>query len=159
MKLLLAAFAIAPFLIVSGVALAQDVDPTDLVELKRLLTENKGGDSFPAALGYAAIALATAVWGTLTAVVGHLWNRNGKQTVEFQAVITRIKAEYKAEVDELRAENAVVQKQWREEAERLLREQRDIFKEAMLTNGAVGTALQDLTNMIQRLDSKWSGEE
>ena len=62
-------------------------------------------------------------------------------------------------MDALRVELAEIQKQWREEAERLLREQRDIFREAMTTSGAVGTALQDLMNMIVRLDAKWSGEE
>ena len=109
------------------------------------------GDTFPAALGYAAVALATTVWGIMCAVINHLWKRTREQDTEHAAAM---KATHAAHAAALKAKDdalAAVQEARRTESEKLLREQKEIFAEVMVTTSKIGAAFDENQGATVRL--------
>jgi hypothetical protein len=115
------------------------------------------GDTFPAALGYAGVALATTVWGVMVAVINHLWKRMKDQDDRHSAALIAKDAEL-----------ANVQEARRIEVERLLREQKEIFAEVMVTTSKIGSTfdenklalekLQILVTDLAEVVSSWEGD-
>lgn len=100
----------------------------------------QNGDTFPAALGYAAIALAGTVWGVVSGALLHLWNRLSKEA-EAHAKALEVKNKELSDVQDAR----------RLESEKLLREQKDIFAEVMVTTAKLGTAFDETRMALGRL--------
>lgn len=138
------------------------------------------GDTFPAALGYAALGVASTVWATLAAVVGKLYFGREQDRKDYQAQLDTIKKDAQAQVDTIKREAQAMidalkkeckdeigalrdrleieQKERREEAEKLLREQKDIMREVMVTCGAISDALRKNTETLERMSQAWRDE-
>lgn len=171
-RLFVATGAAVSFVLLFGdSALAQDATKQVVVQQ---------GDTFPAALGYAALGVASTVWATLAAVVGKLYfgreqDRKDYQSQldaikkdaqtqvdtikkEAQALIDALKKECKDEISALRDRLEIEQKERREEAEKLFREQKDIMREVMVTCGAISDALRKNTETLERMTQAWRDE-
>lgn len=110
--------------------------------------------TFPASLGYAALAAATAVWGTLVAVVKSLWSGREIDRTANQKAIDDLKAECRKEETAIRDRLEVEQTDRRVEAERLLREQRDIMKEVMATCSAMTKAVDEFAEAMKAMSEE-----
>lgn len=143
-------------MLLAGVAIAQDQKPGIIVQ----------GDTFPAALGYAAIGVAGTVWATLATVVAKLYYGREQDRKESQAQLDQIKKDAQAHIDALKKECKdeisklrdrleLEQRERREEAEKLLREQKDIMREVMVTCAAISDALRKNTDTLERMMHTW----
>lgn len=126
-------------------ALAQSSPPTQAPTIVQQ------GDTFPAALGYAALAVATTIWGTLSLVVKSLWSGREIDRAANQAAIDTVKKECRDENTVLRDKLEKEVRERREEAERLLREQRDIMREVVTTSATMAKAIAELTEAVRAL--------
>lgn len=119
-------------------------------------------DTFPAGLGYAALGAVSAAGAVMSGVITKLWYGLRDQAKEHQIAVDQLRADNhkmleicrndcRKEIDDLRKRLEQEQTDRRQEAERLLREQKDIMKEVMVTCTAVATALQENTKALERL--------
>ncbi len=111
-------------------------------------------DTFPSTLGYAALAAGGTIGSVLCAVIGKLWLSLGAKDVACQASIDAVKLEKQTEINRLRDRLELEQKDRREEAERLLREQKDIMREVMTLCASIPPALGQLTDTIKAIGGK-----
>jgi hypothetical protein len=137
-------------------------------------------DTFPATLGYAALAVAGTIFGGMAAAIRHLFKRLGDMSelhqdqIESmresnQAQIDKLRDDHQKQIDMLRDRLELEQRERREESAGLLREQQDVMREVMTTCGAISQALTENTQALQALDSnvqilqtkieEWGGEE
>lgn len=106
-----------------------------------------GADTFPAGLGYSALALAGTVYASLIAVIKTLYTeKKQSEEVHARALVAKDDA-HKVEMN-----------QRREEVEKLLREQQTIMRDALTSAGAntlaldkVGDALQEHSKLQQQI--------
>lgn len=140
--------------LVLAVALALS-DPAFGQEPTPAIPQAPQGDTFPAALGYAAIALAGTVWGGMSLVVRHLWKGLSDLSKSHQEALDAQALNHKTEVDGLRDRLEKEQRERREEVERLTKEQKDIFRETLVTSSEVGSALRDIKVF---LNENWEEE-
>lgn len=128
-------------------------------------------DTFPAALGYAVIAAVSTAGATMGAVIRHLWKRMGDQQKAIENLqkdhnkaLEVCRVECRAEIDKVRDRLEIEQKERREESERLLREQKEIMREVMVTCSAISVSLEKNTEALVKLKTmihQWGegGEE
>lgn len=116
-------------------------------------------DTFPAALGYAALGLATTVWGVMSGVIAKLWKRNSDQQEGFQKTLKDEKAalrtSWEEERKDLLTKNSRLQERIDKEIEERRAEAVTYLKEALTTQNAlqksldaVEKAIQDLTDVV-----------
>lgn len=142
-------WALAVLFVLSGLASAQEQGPPTTVVQQ--------GDTFPAALGYAAIALAGTVWTAMSGVLLHLWNRMGKESKDHSEAMEVKDKAHVAALAEKDRELREIQEARRVESEKLLREQKDIFAEVMVTTSKMGTAFDENRMATQRLQELIEG--
>lgn len=149
-RLLLAALVFLAVLLDADMAWAQEA-----------ATQGNPPDTFPASLGYAAIAAISTAGATMSTVIAALWKsqRNQDKThteqlaglrVDHLKAVQAAKDECRVETDKMRDRLEQEQKERREEAERLLREQKEIMREVMVTSSAISQSFAKLEATIQQ---------
>jgi hypothetical protein len=121
-------------------------------------------DTFPAALGYAVVGVVSTAGTVMSGVIAKLWKaqrdqdkNHGKQIADLRAdhrtAIQEVKDECRSHTDQMQARLETEQRERREEAERLLREQKEIMREVMVTCSAVSQSLEQNTAALVKLES------
>lgn len=146
--------------LLAGSVLAQDLDPDAVRAIFREEVDKLGEDSFPSTLGYAALGVVTTAGGAMAAVIRHLWNRLGQQQAVVESMqklhqdaLEACRTECRKEIDEVREQLRKEQTERREESERLLREQKEIMREVMVTCSAISQSLDRNTDALVKLES------
>jgi flagellar hook-basal body complex protein FliE len=109
------------------------------------------------AAGPVAMVLGLVAWG--------LWKKILESLAALMSVLTELRDAVQAntsmadQVAVLQARLDQEQKERREEQERLLREQKDIMREVMVTSSATGEAINANTAALNRLMQQWNEAE